>query len=135
MEAIPETYKATDIDQTGRYKCPLCEDQTTGDEVDTGWVLCPMLQGKPICLGCCLDYQNVARLEDFDENPYHDLFDEAAEKTGKAAVALRRNCLAHQEEILQGRYKKEVDEGTRAEILRLLSTVRSRKHAIAVESQ
>ena len=68
MEAIPETFKARNIERTGRYKCPLCEDQSTGDEVDTGWVLCPMLEGRPICLGCCLDYQNVARLEDFDAN-------------------------------------------------------------------
>jgi hypothetical protein len=131
MEAMPETYEAKKVHPTGHYKCPLCDVQTTADEVDTGWVFCPMLDGEPICLGCCLDYQNVARLEDFTTNPYNDLFDEASHKTGNPADRLRRICLDHQEEILVARIGKEHEqEDIRRGLANLLSVVRLRKEEL-----
>src|SRR5436190_2018867 len=99
MEAIPETFGADQVDSKRQYRCPLCDVQTTADEVDTGWVLCPMLDSDPICLGCCLDIQNVARIEDFATHPYHDLFEDVSLKTGKEVTELRQICLIHQESI------------------------------------
>lgn len=126
MEAIPDTFEAKQIDSRGRYRCPLCDVQTTADEVDAGWVFCPMLEDRPICLGCCLDYQNVARLEDYDTHPYRTLFDEASAKTGKKAGELRKICLSHQENILLAKLEKKPEEQTRQQLLNLLTTVRVR---------
>lgn len=126
MEAIPETFEASQIDPRGRYKCPLCDIQTTSDEADTGWVHCPMLNDRPICLGCCLDLQNIARSENFMAHPYRGLFDEVGLKTGKDVTELRQICLRHQEAIVRADIEKDLDEYTRQETISLLAKISAR---------
>jgi len=126
MEAIPKKFEAGQIDPRGRYKCPLCVVQTTADDVDTGWVHCPMLNDRPICIGCCIDLQSVARVEDFATHPYRDLFDEVSLKTGKEVAELRQICLSHQEAITRANLEKELDEYTRKETIFLLTKISTR---------
>jgi hypothetical protein len=98
--AIPEYFTAQDLGIPG-YSCPLCRVQTTSDRVDTGWVYCPLLNNAAICLGCCSDYQKVARSETFDEHPFRDLFDVVRNLTRQSISSLRKTCLTHQEHIVQ----------------------------------
>ncbi len=103
QDVIPPRLMPEEIVQLGIYDCPLCKAQNTLDEGDIGWVRCPMVDNRAICLGCCLDFQGVARSEVFDEHPYRDLFDDAAQLTDKSVDELRLICLRHQEEILRKR--------------------------------
>lgn len=119
MNAVPERLASDEIDPAGQYVCPLCERQSTADAVDTGWVFCPMVGGEPICLGCCIDHQGVARSASFDEHPFRALFDEVAAKTGRPAESLRQICLQHQAEIIEDRLRT-ADAGAAAGRLRKL---------------
>lgn len=103
--AIPTYLTGQELDTSGQYKCPLCTVQTTSDKVDTGWVYCPMLNNHAICLGCCIDYQKVARSEDFDGHPFRDLFDTACQITNRQVSLLRKLCLIHQESIVEEEFK------------------------------
>src|SRR3712207_5871448 len=107
--AIPEYVAGHEVDRSGRYLCPLCRAQTVSDEVDTGWVYCPMLAGVAICLGCCIDYQKAARSANFGHHPSRDLFDTASRLTGRGSSTLRQICLAHQETIV----RTELDHASR----------------------
>jgi hypothetical protein len=100
MSIIPHRITSQSIDPQGRYRCPLCQSQTTGDKHNTGWVQCPMVGNRPICLGCCVDHQAAARADDFERHPYRSLFDVVARLTGAPVPTLRRTCLEHQSEIL-----------------------------------
>ena len=122
--AVPKVLSAAQLDPTGRYRCPLCEAQSTAEEADPGWVSCPLAQNA-VCFGCCVDYQSVARATDFSVHPWRDLFDLAAEKTGKDVAAPRRVCLGHQEEITQRGLEAAKDERTRRKLVDLLAEIQS----------
>jgi hypothetical protein len=109
--ALPPKLMPEQVVQLGNYICPLCKTQITSDEVDVGWVYCPMLENQAICLGCCIDHQSVARSDDFDNHTFRGLFDDIVLLTGKNASELRRICLQHQEEVV----KKQLDNGAKDE--------------------
>jgi hypothetical protein len=123
MNAIPKWVPGRAVDPTGRYHCPLCETQATGDEADTGWVHCPMLDGRMICLGSCIDYQKVARSEAFAHHPERILFESLATRQSRSVTVLRRTCLDHQLEVVdeklrEGREDSNALSALRAEIER-----------------
>jgi hypothetical protein len=108
MNIIPNIYKASEVEAGKKYICPLCEVQSTSDEHDTGWVACPMLNGKAICLGCCIDYQAVARSTDFEMNEYYDLFLKQTLLDHQGSTdSLRLICLKHQKEMLENKIENE----------------------------
>jgi len=100
VHAVPPRVSGREVDNTGMYRCPLCQSQGTGDEEDIGWVACPMLRSEMICLGCCLDHQGLARSSNFEEHAFRGLFESLSSKTGVPIVKLRRLCLQHQESIV-----------------------------------
>ena len=100
MHAIPPIVPGLKVDATGQYVCPLCNVQHAGDDVDTGWVECPMLGNRMICLGSCIDYQNIARSADFDVHPEIRLFRELAQVTHDDIEVLRWTCLRHQAKVI-----------------------------------
>lgn len=100
IDATPRPVDAEQIDPTGRYKCPLCLVQTTASKPDIGWVFCPMIDNQPICVGSCLDHQNIANSQDFDGHPFRNDFDSLSERTGREVSELRLICLRHQESVL-----------------------------------
>ncbi|MGE5603663.1 MAG: hypothetical protein ACM30E_11470 [Nitrososphaerales archaeon] len=130
MNAIPELIPAREVDPFGAYVCPLCRTQTTGDEVDSGWVRCPMLDDAFIDLGCCLDYQPVARSADFAAHPFRELFDETAWLTGKEVATLRSRCLEHQASIVQEDLSGKVAQRTKRELERLLAIIRAAQSSV-----
>lgn len=65
-----------------------------------------MLSDAPICFGCCLDLQDLARTADFKDDPFRDLFDELAAKTGRSVHELRATCLRHQQELIADQLKR-----------------------------
>jgi hypothetical protein len=109
MNAVPLVVSGTDVDPIGRYSCPLCKRQKTGDAVDIGWVLCPMVRDEMICLGSCLDHQAVARSSVFhsDDQP---LFDKLAREMREDKKVLRWRCLRHQAEIIEDRLMSRADD-------------------------
>jgi len=96
LNAVPSRYTAAELDLGPRAECELCHTR----DAERDWVLCPLVHGRPICYGCCLDLQGLARSGDFDTNPFRGLFDDLARKTGSTAGALRLRCLEHQEAIV-----------------------------------
>jgi hypothetical protein len=124
MDAAPQHMSAHEADPTGRYNCPLCGAPTaTSPERDTGWVHCPMLDDDIICLGCCLDYQSVARSLNFLQHPAREDFDRLSMMTGKEVGELRRICMNHQVSVLEA--DLEIDappaiEGGMRELLSVL---------------
>lgn len=100
MNAVPEVIAGLEVDPSGKYKCPLCKVQSAGEEADTGWVKCPMVRDKIICLGSCLDHQGAARSDNFEEHYDRKLFDDLSTKVQRSVSDLRRTCLEHQIEVL-----------------------------------
>lgn len=124
MKAYPPIIKGKDLDPTGTYNCPLCEVQSTRDENDTGWVVCPIAKGKSICLGCCIDYQSVAASDEFETHPYYDLFiDNKNLLKGTPPDVLRNVCLEHQKQILKKDLDEEVDEVQKSKISTSLNRI------------
>ena len=121
MDAIPEFRTAQDWGLSASYRDPLCGAQSAADEVDPGWVMCPLVDNAAIALGCCLDYQIVARAIPFEEHPFRDLFDNAAALTGKRVVDLRQTCLAHQSHILEDALRTRADPAFDSQRRELLS--------------
>lgn len=130
MDATPKEVSAKEIDPTGRYRCPLCMAQTTRSVPDIGWVLCPMIDNRPICSGCCLDYQSVAVSYDFDGHPSREDFDALAGKTGKGVPTLRLTCLQHQESVLIARLKEDKYPHFVPTMHELLATIRIRMKSL-----
>lgn len=126
MDAAPRAVTAREIDPTGRYKCPLCTAQTTGSAVDIGWVFCPMINERPICSGCCLDYQSVAVSEDFDGHPAREDFDNLSHRTGLGVERLRLVCLEHQESVLLDELGRNEYPHLESAMRELLARVRAR---------
>ena len=96
INAVPRRYSSAELNIAPDARCPLCRTSERGGR----WVLCPMIGGQPICYGCCLDYQGLARAVDFEDDPFRDLFDDLSRQTGLPVVTLRRRCLEHQQEIV-----------------------------------
>lgn len=98
---IPPVFKADQIAGQVPYICPTCHVQSTAEEADPGWVNCPMVDNKPICLSCCIDFQKAARADDFEDHPLFDLFDDLSRTDGRLTGELRKLCLLHQEHIVE----------------------------------
>ncbi|MGE4211746.1 MAG: hypothetical protein AB7F87_21470 [Oligoflexales bacterium] len=90
------TIPAKDVDPTGQYECPLCEVQKTSSIPDTGWILCPMIGGKAICLGCCFDYQSITRSPRYDSHPFLPDLELLATANNNDISKMRLACLRHQ---------------------------------------
>lgn len=101
MHAVPTKKPGSLVDPTGKYRCPVCRVQSTGDEFDTGWVSCPLLGGAQLCLGCCIDQQGIARAEDISKHPFLGDFRKFAGIAGQNLVVARMKCMAHQVEVLR----------------------------------
>lgn len=130
MDAAPQHFSAYEVDPSGAYKCPLCRvGKGSSPESDSGWVNCPMVD-RVICLGCCLDYQYVARSNEFTEHPYYEDFVRFSEMTNKSVTELRSCCLEHQQSVLEG----ELESGASRELERpmreLLEVVKTRLKAL-----
>lgn len=125
MLAIPVTLAAREVDPTGRYVCPACKVQPSSAEDDPGWVLCPMLDDAAICLGCCIDVQQVARSSEFSTSAWRDLFDDIAALTGERFSTLRQSCLAHQAEIVESRLRASRDEAGIRKLQDIMARIRS----------
>jgi hypothetical protein len=112
METIDKpqiVFRAKELGRSGIYQCPLCKVQNTALEPDTGWILCPMINNQAICLGCCFDYQSIARSDDYEDHPFRDDLDSLAAKSNKHPNDLRKTCLSHQIEICLFELKQTKD--------------------------
>src|SRR5690606_17102088 len=105
-------------DPTGKYKCPLCKVQSAGDEADTGWVECPMLRGRMICLGSSIDHQSVARSHEFEDHFDRVLFDQLSSSAQRSIPELRRACLGHQLEVIDDRLCEDSEDEAELQLLR-----------------
>lgn len=117
INAVPPRYKAADLNIAPNAKCALCKTIDTSQ--DRRWVVCPLVNGQAICYGCCLDYQGLARTLEFEDDPFRDLFDSLAHKTGESVATLRLKCLEHQQEIVSERLRNPVLGEDRDELLNL----------------
>src|SRR5262245_19078048 len=84
-----------------------------------------MIEQTLICLGCCLDYQGVARAEDPSSHPDWELFDHLSKDSHKEVPTLRRLCLKHQEGILVAKLERSGVASNNTSIKPLLDQVRS----------
>lgn len=101
--AIPRRYSARELGLRPDAPCALCGTREADTSIEREWVLCPLVGGQPIDLGCCLDYQGLARAEDFESDVYRGLFDQLSSRTGRSVDQLRLECLEHQQEIIGDR--------------------------------
>jgi hypothetical protein len=101
--AVPPRHVAQELGLRPDAACPLCGTRETNPDIQREWVRCPMVQNKPIDLGCCLDHQGVARAEDFESDSYRDLFETLSRRIGRSVAVLRLQCLQHQQEIIAER--------------------------------
>jgi hypothetical protein len=105
MNAIPQITSGLELDPTGEYACPLCKVQRAGDEVDIGWVECPIADNQMICLGSCLDYQAAARALSFATSAGRELFGRITKRTRQVENDLRATCLRHQASVIDERFR------------------------------
>lgn len=96
MFVVPDPITPIDEGSSRSYACPLCRHQTYPSKHDTGWVQCPMIRNRPLCLGCCIDLQGAAVAEGFAGHPDHPLFEKLSRSQNKTTVRLRLMCLDHQ---------------------------------------
>jgi hypothetical protein len=87
------------------------------------WVRCPLVDDAPICLGCCFDYQSVARSEDFASHPYRGLFDDVSRRLRRSVPDLRMRCLEHQQEIVAENLPNATDESDEAGLIGLAGRI------------
>jgi hypothetical protein len=69
-----------------------------------------MIQNEIICLGCCIDYQAVARSIKFASHPSRDLIEKIAGSSGRSVPDLRRTCMAHQLSVIGERLEEGTDK-------------------------
>lgn len=110
MNAVPPVIPGLEVDPTGRYACPLCKVQRASDEVDTGWVACPMVRGQMVCLGSCLDYQAVARSSAFETHYDYPPFIQLEQEARQLKRGLRTICLRHQAELIDDQLRSQTDD-------------------------
>lgn len=65
--------------------------------------MCPMVRGRMICLGSCIDHQAVARADDFHGHFDRELFEQLSRATQRSVRDLRATCLRHQLEVVDER--------------------------------
>lgn len=87
--------------------------------------------GQPICYGCCLDYQGLARSLEFENDPFRNLFHSLSKQTGKPVAKLRLECLEHQQEIVSERLRNPVSGEDRDELLKLAFQLSEAAHQVA----
>ena len=119
INAVPERYTSAELGCARDAPCPLCRTCETDEGIDRLWVVCPLVGGRPICEGCCLDYQGLARSEVFDDDPVRGLFDDLSFRTGMSVSALRRKCLEHQQEIVSDQLGRVISADERDALLSL----------------
>ncbi len=110
MFVVPEPVGAGDKILPSGYACPTCRHQTYPSKNDTGWVRCPLVRNRPICLGCCLDIQGAARSDEFSIHPDKRIFDKLTRSENKPIVRLRLICLDHQLQLVDKKLS-EADDG------------------------
>ena len=59
-----------------------------------------MVDNEAICLGSCIDMQDIARSRGFESDIEKYVFDDLSIKSGKSVVHLRGACLRHQLEVI-----------------------------------
>jgi hypothetical protein len=101
--AVPRRYAATELGMKQDAACALCGGRELDPEIPQDWVRCPMVRDRPIGLGCCLDYQGVARAQDFESDALRDLFETLSRRTNQSVAVLRLQCLRHQRQIVSER--------------------------------
>lgn len=113
INAIPERVSSSEL-PIG-YKCPI--DSVSDSSEATGeWVRCPLVAGQYVSLGSCLDLQNLARSEGFYSDPYLDMFEAIAKRTGVPTGVVRSRCLQHQVDILTETISKPDQGGNEARL-------------------
>lgn len=128
--AVPRRYTAQELGLERDAACTLCGTRETDPEIEQEWVRCPMVRNRPIGLGCCLDYQRVARANGFESDIYRDLFDTLSRRTARSVPILRLQCLRHQQEIIAERLPEassvDCDEliGLAAHVSRVAASIR-----------
>ena len=122
MNAVPPVVRGLEVDPTGRYLCPLCRSQRTGERPDTGWVSCPLVRGQMVCLGSCFDFQAAARSSEFETHFDRPLFEKLAQETRQGEQSLRAICLRHQLQIIDSRLLSRADDPV--ELIKLKEEVR-----------
>ena len=115
--AIPRRFSAKELALRPDSACALCGTRETDISIQRDWVLCPLVSNKAICLGCCLDYQGLARATDFATDVYRGLFDDLARRMDRSVDELRLVCLNHQQEIIG----EQLRDATPTETQELLS--------------
>jgi hypothetical protein len=121
INAVPPRYSATELGIPITAPCLVCNSRSEGEAEHREWVLCPMLDQRSICLGCCLDYQGLARATDFETDPFRDLFVNLSQTTGKGVSQLRRICINHQREIVARRLSDPSEPDDVGELIVLAS--------------
>lgn len=89
-------FRSDQVARRGVSCCPICTVQTVKSVPDTGWIRCPIADDRIICLGCCFDFQAVARSKDFDSHPSLEELEVLAAQKGVPLIDVRRACLSHQ---------------------------------------
>jgi hypothetical protein len=100
MIVEPAVLTKHEVCSSDQHSCPLCKVENTASDYDIGWVICPMVNHKPICRGCCFDYQSIARSPEYLTHPYRDDFEGLAKMVDNEVADVRLVCLQHQEVIL-----------------------------------
>jgi len=102
---------------------------TTSEEPDGHWSHTPLRQSEPryICEGCAQDIYGTCNWENFYDNPYHDLVEEAAKKEGLTVLEFRVICLLHQIEIYETDPEWGIPEylPLKEEILNLITSLKN----------
>ena len=101
MNAVPPRFSLKNLQGYENYICPLSNISAIGVNASERWVFCPLVDEKLIGYGSCLDFQGLARAEDFETDPFIDLFKELSYKSGKSVEELRQICLKHQAQLLK----------------------------------
>ena len=118
MDVTPPVIPGLAVDPTGKYRCPLCKVQRAGSDPDTGWVACPLVKHRMICLGSCLDIQIAARKPEVD---VYNEFGAVARATRENVATLRWTCLRHQVQLIDDQLREGTDD--EAELIVLRKTV------------
>lgn len=128
MIVTPRELSNTNVEKHAVYECPVCQVQSSRSKVEIAWVACPILYGRHICVGCCIDIQGVAHSESFETRATSKNFRNAIELSEKAAAAVRIVCLDHQiqisEEILRDDTPRLIDDEEIVLNIRYLKSLR-----------
>ena len=81
------------------YFCPGCNENTQNN-IDIGWVECPLVPKNKICLGCCLDISNACETLDQDK-VFKDIISEYSLELDLSHNLLTQTCLNHQIELIE----------------------------------